>query len=538
MLGRRVGPRRSVSDRLFERFTRRTAPGRWLARAAERQRHRVVPNHWSNLLGVVSLASVVVLFATGLFLMFFFAPTSQSVAYDGAYAPLRGARMSGALASTLHLSFDVRGGLLVRQVHHWAALLLPASLVLQLLTTFFTGGFRRPREWSWVTLLLLLVVALVGGWSGYGLPDDLLSGTGLRIAQGVAVSVPVVGTWASWLLFGGEFPGEVIAHLYPLHVAVVPAALVGLLVVRIAIGYRHGPPQFAGPGRTEENVVGVPLLPTAAARATGLFAIVAGLLVALGAAVRIDPVWLYGPASPGDATAGSQPDWYTGFLDGALRLVPPGWEVVWLEKTWTLAVLVPLAVVSAFLALVAAYPFVERWITGDDREHHLLDRPRNVPGRTAIGVAGVVFAGILWAAGSGDLIATAFHLSIEGVVVTLRVALLGGPVLGFLVTRRICVALQRRDRDVLLHGYETGRVVRLPGGRYAEVRRPLDAGARWRIVDVPERRLVEVRPDRNGSIRPTLRLRALLSRRLFADSAVPIRAADASPTTTPQRQSA
>ena len=185
--------------------------------------------------------------------------------------------------------------------------------------------------------------------------------------------------------------------------------------------------------------------------------------------VTINPIWLYGPASPGNAGAGSQPDWYTGFLDGALRLVPPGWEFVAFDRTWTLALLAPLAVVTIFFLLVAAYPFIEGWITGDQREHHLLDRPRNTPTRTGIGVAGMVFAGTLWAAGSADLIAVAFSLTIEGVVLAMQLLLVAGPIIAFIVTRRVCIALQRKDRELLLHGFETGRIVRLPGGEYVEV---------------------------------------------------------------------
>lgn len=513
-------PRTPVNERVFDYVTRRTAFGQWLVATVDRQRTRVVPTSWSRLFGVVSLAALVVLFVTGLLLMFFFSPSNDLVTYTGPYVPLRGAQMSKALSSTLRISFEVRGGLLLRQTHHWAALLLPASLILQLLTTFFTGGFRKPRQWTWVALFALFVVALVGGWSGYGLPDDLLSGTGLRIAQGVALAIPFVGSRLSWLLFGGEYPGEIIAHLYPIHVALVPAALITLVAFRMVSAARHKPPQSADGGRTEDNVVGVPLLPTALTRDTGLFAFVAGVLLALAATVSIDPVWLYGPSSPGDASAGSQPDWYTGFLDGALRLVPPGWELVWLDHTWTLAILVPLLAVSAFLACAALYPFLERWATGDDRDHHLLDRPRNVPTRTALGVAGIVFYAALWAAGSADLIATAFRFSIEEVVGTLRVVLLVGTPLAFALTRSIAVALQERDRSMAEHGYETGRIVRLPGGEYVEIHASLDAQPRWRILGLPVYSPVELRPGEDGQISRLERIRVGLARVFFSGSAV------------------
>jgi ubiquinol-cytochrome c reductase cytochrome b subunit len=478
----RTAARDSIIDRAADRFVARTSLGRRLSHLAAELSRRRAPVHWTNMFGVVSLACVVVVFVTGLFLMFFYTPSGAQLAYHGGYAPLREATMSKAMQSTLTISFDVPGGLLMRQAHHWAALLLPASLILQLLTTYFTGGFRRPRRLGWVLLFLILIVALAGGWSGYALPDDMLSGTGLRIFEGIVLGIPVVGTWLSALLFGGQFPGQIIEHLYPIHVIVVPVLLIALLALRIHSSYERRPAQLPGPGRTEDNVVGVPVLPTAAARAGGLFMIVTGLLLAVSATVTISPIWLYGPSSAANASAGSQPDWYTGFLDGALRLVPPGWEFVWLGRTWTLAVLIPLVVVGAYLMAVVLYPFLEEWITGDRRDHNILDRPRNTPTRTGIGVAGIVFYGGLWGAGSADLLATHFQLGIENVVVFFQVVAVLGPLAAFWVTRRFCLALQDKDRAIVLHGYETGRIVRLPGGEYFEVHENIDAYERWKLA--------------------------------------------------------
>ena len=232
----------------FADYIGRTALGRGLGSVAGQMRHHVVPNHWSNLFWVVSAACFLVVLFTGFYLMFFYTPASTIVHYNGSYLPLRGVPVSSAFNSTLDISFDVRAGLLIRQAHHWAGLLLPASLIMQLVTTFFTGGFRHPRRGNWVLLFLIFVVSLIGGWSGYALPDDMLSGTGLRIVEGIVLAIPLVGTWASSLLFGGPFPGEIIAHLYPIHVAVVPALLIVLLTVRTWIAYRQRPPQFSGPG--------------------------------------------------------------------------------------------------------------------------------------------------------------------------------------------------------------------------------------------------------------------------------------------------
>jgi ubiquinol-cytochrome c reductase cytochrome b subunit len=487
--------------------------GRRLIAFVAAARLRMVPRHWTGVFGIITMACTAVLFGTGLFLMLFYVPSSERVVYDGAYAPLHGVEMSHALASTLGISFDVRGGLLLRQAHHWAALLLPAAIMLQLAVAFFTGAFRRPRQWSWVLLFLVLIAALAAGWSGYALPDDMLSGTGLRIVQGIVLGIPVVGTWLAALLFGGEFPGRIIENLYVVHL-LASVALVGLLAARVRGAWVHGPAWLpAAPGARS----GIPLVPTAATRAAGLFATVCGILLLISATVTVSPVWLYGPSSPGDASAGSQPDWYTGFLDGALRLVPAGWELEVFGTTVTLAVLVPLAVVGAFLAAIAVYPFVEGWIARDRDDHHLLDRPRNVPTRTAIGVAGIVFYAVLWGAASSDVVATQFALSLESVTAAFQVLLLAGPPLAFVLTHRICLGLRRKDRDLLVHGYETGRIVRMPGGEYVEVHRPLGAGPRAALEDASGYEPIRLRPDAKGRILIRERVRATASRLLFAD---------------------
>ena len=435
-----------------------------------------MPTHWTFLLAAVSAGCLVVLTITGIFLLFYYYPSNETVTYDGSYPLLRGAEVSRALDSTLHISFEVRSGLLMRQAHHWAALVLPASLMLHMLSIFFTGGFRRPRQWGWVLLGVVFLLVLVGGWSGYALPDDSLSGTGLRVVQGLTLAVPLIGTWLTGLLFGGAFPGQIIAHLYWLHVLVVPLALVGVLALRLRVLGKHRTAQFAGPGRSEHNDVGLPGT-VAAVRAAGMLLITMGVLFVMGGTLTVAPIWVYGPASSSDASAGSQPDWYTGFLDGALRLVPPGWEVTWFGGTWPLGVLVPQVIVGVFLLLVVTYPFLEAAFTGDRRAHHLLDRPRDVPNRTGIGVAGLVFFGTLWAAAGTDVIATVFHVAFETQVYMLRVTLVAGPFFAYVLTRQICLGLQARDREVLDQGFETGTLQRAPDGGYVEVRAQLSDAA-------------------------------------------------------------
>jgi ubiquinol-cytochrome c reductase cytochrome b subunit len=433
---------------------------------------RVVPVHWTFLLGIVSAACFVVLVVTGVFLLLYYDSSSDQVVYHGSYVPLRGVEMSKALNSTLHISFEVRAGLLMRQAHHWAALVLPASLMLQMLSIFFTGGFRRPRQRAWLLLCGIFFVTLVGGWSGYGLPDDLLAGTGQRIVEGLTIGIPVIGPGVTRLLFGGEFPSQIVAHLYWLHVLLVPLALLPLIALRLRVLHRRGPAQFAGPGRTEDNIVGRPWA-VAAARVVGLFFTTVGIVFVMAATATVAPIWLNGPASPSDASNGSQPDWYTSFLDGALRLVPPHWEVTGFGGTWPLALLVPQAVVGLFLAIIVIYPYLEERLTGDRRDHNILDRPRDAPRRTAIGVAGLAFYGTLWGAAGSDVIATHLDISFEDQVYILRVCLFVAPIAAYFLTYGICLGLQDRDRDVVEHGVETGHVVRRPDGGYVEVLRPL-----------------------------------------------------------------
>jgi len=508
----------STTERLSGWLRNASIFGHRVADIESALRRRSVPSHWTNLFGVVSAACVVTILVTGVVLMFFYTPSSSTTTYSGEYAPLHGVDVSLAFDSTMRISFGLPGGLLIRQAHHWAALLLPASIIMQLLAAFFTGRFRRPRRGQWLLLFLIFVVSLVGGWSGYALPDDLLSGTGIRITEGIALGIPFVGTSLSSLLFGGQFPGQIIEHLYPLHVAVVPALLILLLIVRTIAAWQQPPPQFPGLGRSNDNVVGVPLVPVAAARIGGLFSMVTAVLVLVSATVTVSPIWLYGPASPGDASAGSQPDWYTGFLDGALRLVPSGWEVVWLDRTWTLAILVPLGVVTAFLLAIAVYPFVEEWITGDHFEQHLLDRPRDAATRTAIGVAGIVFYGVLWTAAGADVISTHFHVAFEHVITALQVLVVFGPAVGFTIARRVCLALQRKDRDVLEHGIETGRIIRIPGGEYIDVHRPLTEDERAVFPTPANYRPAALKPNERGVVPVAQRFRVRLSRFFFVGS--------------------
>ena len=485
---------------------------------------KIFPDHWSFMLGEVALYSFVVILLSGTFLTFFFQPSMAEVNYNGSYVPLKGLNMSAAMASTLDISFDIRGGLLFRQIHHWAALLFVASIMLHMLRVYFTGAFRKPREINWVVGFTLWVLAMAEGFTGYSLPDDLLSGNGARIIDGMVKGIPLIGVWISYLLFGGEFPGtDMVARFYSLHIMLLPALLIALLGVHLLLLIINKHTQWAGPGNTTENVVGVPVMPVFAAKAGGFFFIVFGVLVLIASLFTINPIWNYGPYDPSPVSAGTQPDWYIGFADGALRLVPPGWEFLFFGYTVSMNILAPIAVLVVFILAVLLYPFLEAWVTGDKREHHILDRPRNAPTRTAIGAAGIVVYAALWAAASSDLMATHFRLSLNFVIHAVQACLILGPFIAFWITKRVCLALQKKDREIALHGYESGRIVRLPGGEYVEVHEQLDEYERWRLLNFNEYEPLMIRPNANGQITPVQRVRASMSAFFFEDRIAPVK---------------
>jgi len=459
--------------------------GRWFddrLRGAQINRtwlRKIFPDHWSFLLGEIALYSFIILLLTGTFLTLFFQPSMTDVVYHGSYTPLDGVHMSEAYASTLNISFDVRGGLLMRQIHHWAAILFVAAIVCHLLRVFFTGAFRKPREVNWLIGVTMLTLAIIEGYAGYSLPDDLLSGTGLRILEGVLLSIPVVGTYLSFFLFGGEFPGHlIIPRLYIIHVLLIPGLLLALITAHLLLMWHQKHTQMPGKGRTDTNVVGQPFYPYFMAKTGAWFFFIFGVSALLSTFAQINPIWIYGPYNPSGISAGSQPDWYMGFLEGALRMWPSWhWDVGGYSFAFNvfLPSFVPLGLIITGLAV---WPFIEQWITGDRREHHVNDRPRNAPTRTAIGMAGVTFYGILWLEGANDIVARFLSISLYLTTEIARYAIFIGPVAAYYVTKRICLGLQRKDNHLLEHGVETGIIMQLPHGEYIELTKPVSEDVR------------------------------------------------------------
>jgi ubiquinol-cytochrome c reductase cytochrome b subunit len=507
--------------------------GGWLddrfhaARGARVLMRKVFPDHWSFLLGEIALWSFVILLLTGTFLSLFFVPSMTEITYHGSYVKLYGVRVSEAYASTLRISFDVRGGLLMRQIHHWAADLFMASLILHMLRVFFTGAYRKPREVNWLIGIVLFTLGLIEGLFGYSLPDDQLSGAGLRVLEGILQGIPLVGTYLAFFLFGGPYPGTaIVPRLYVLHVLLIPGLILALVTAHLFIMVHQKHTQMPGYGRTEKNVVGQPFYPYFLAKGGAWFFFIFGVLTLMATFAQINPVWLYGPYNPIQISAASQPDFYMGLLDGALRIMPP-WELNFLGHTVTLSVLIPFIVpLTVILGGAALWPFFERWATRDTSYHHVNDRPRNAPIRTATGMAAVTFYGVLWAESANDIIADKLQIQLYALTWAARVMVIAGPAVAFVITRRICIALQRKDKELLEHGVETGIIRQLPDGKFVEVHRPLTEEERAPLEAKKTPALMPASPARDENGVPAPQLRGLTGRaraiagRAFAETIV------------------
>ena len=429
------------------------------------------PDHWSFLLGEVALYAFVVLVATGVYLTLFFEPSTAKTIYHGSYAPLHGMKMSKAYASAISLSFDVKAGLLIRQTHHWAADVFVAAIVIHLIRVFFTGAYRKPRELTYVIGVLLLFTVLLEGYLGYSMVDDLLSGMGLAIGYGVALSIPFLGANLALAIWGHPFPGDpdFWSRMYIAHVLIFPVLIGGLLGAHLALVASRHHTQFK-PKRIdgERKLIGVPSFPGQAPRSLGLLLAVAAVLVLLGGLVQINPIWLWGPYHVGSATNGAQPDWYLGWLIGALRLMP-SFDLVIANRTlvpnpfWG-GILFPLVVMLALLA----WPWLERRVRGDRATHNVLDRPRDAPVRTAIGAGFLTWVALIFMAGASDRVLVFLNVSYASQIDFYRVAVWVAPVLVGLLAWRLCLGLKAKeavehDRD---DAVRSARLAPPPAGSY------------------------------------------------------------------------
>jgi ubiquinol-cytochrome c reductase cytochrome b subunit len=412
------------------------------------------PDHWSFLLGEVALYAFIVLIATGIYLALFFDPSTAKTVYHGPYTPLVGQTMSAAYKSVLDISFTYKAGLLIRQTHHWAADVFVAAIVMHLMRVFFTGAFRKPRELTWIIGLILLFTAFLEGYIGYSLVDDLLSGMGLAIGYGVGLSLPVIGGPAMLAIFGAPFPGkpEFWSRMYIAHVFLIPLLLATLIGVHLALVMARHHTQFReSPRHTERRIIGVPLFPGQTPRSLGLMFSVVGILFLLGGLVQINPIWQWGPFEPWLGTNGAQPDWYLGWLIGALRLMPSfdvtiGHFTLVPNPFWG-GVLFPLFV----LGVLASFPWIERRLTRDRAAHNLANRPRDAPNRTAFGVAFLSWVFLIFAFGAADRIFVLWGLSYNTQLYIFRIGIWVVPFVLFFVVRRLCRELQYADHIEDVH---------------------------------------------------------------------------------------
>ena len=457
---------------------------------------KIFPDHWSFLLGEIALYSFIVLLATGVFLSLYFVPSANTVVYHGAYVPLRGTKMSAALASTLDISFSVRSGLVIRQMHHWAADVFVGAIAVHMARIFFTGAFRKPRELNWFIGVTLLTLAIVNGFLGYSLPDDLVSGTGIRIAYSIILSIPVVGSYLATFVFGGNFPGNgvIIPRFFILHVLILPVIIGGLIAAHLGLLVRQKHTQFPGGGRTEENVVGTPMYPTFILKTTGFLFMVTGVLWALGGLVQINPIWQFGPYQPYKISYAVQPDWYMGWLDGALRIMP-SWEFAGFGHTIPFEVFLPAVLFPGLtFTLFYLWPFIESRVTGNRHLHHLLERPRDRPLHTAVGAVGVSFYFMLFAASSTDVLANFTQISLNTVLWFFRFAIFVIPAVVGLVTWSICREMAglhgigKRKRSVV--------VTRSATGEYAtEITPPRPGDGHEELHPAPVPAFIEPEPE-------------------------------------------
>ena len=409
------------------------------------------PDHWSFLLGEVALYCFIVLVATGIYLTFYFVPSTHEIVYHGHYRPLDGQKMSEAYRSVVNLSLFVRAGLLIRQTHHWAADVFVAAIVLHLFRIFFTGAYRKPRELTYVIGLTILTLSLLEAYIGYSMVDDLLSGMGLVIGYSVGLSLPFVGENLMGWLFNGMFPGgsNFWPRLYIVHVLIFPVLIGALLGAHLLLVMLKHHTQFRRRrAQTDHAIVGVPAWPGQAPRSIGLMLATTGVLFLLGGLVEINPIWLWGPYHTYASTNGAQPDWYLGWLIGALRMVP-SFDLVIDGYT-----LVPnpfwggVAYPGLIFGFLYMWPWIERRFTGDQAFHNVVDRPRDAPVRTRIGAAVVTLVFIPFLAGTADRVSVLWNVSYVGQVHVYWVLVWALPLLVGLISWWTCKELQAGERVV------------------------------------------------------------------------------------------
>lgn len=410
---------------------------------------KLFPTHWSFLLGEVALFSFAGLVLSGVYIAFFYTPSTAPVVYDGAYASLSGRTLPEAYASVLRLSVDVPFGEVVRRFHHFSAHLFVASLLLHAARVYFTGAFRRPRELTWWIGLALFGLALLNGFTGYCLPFDMRGGTALRMMMTTLESVPWVGGWLATFVFGAAFPGDVIlGRLYIEHVFIGPALIAALIGAHLFLVVRLSHTNYPAPDRSDALEVGAHAWPEQAARSLTLLFLVFGVIALLSAFFPVEAVEAYGPFQRFSSYPPLSPDWFLMWIEGAYRMLPRQLDFTLIGATFTNpfygAIVLPILVFAA----CALYPLLDaRIYRGETRSEHLLEPWRERPFRTAFGVGGLGFLVFLSLGVLNDVMASAFSVEVRHVNIVWGILTLASPVVLFGI---VYGNLRRRARSAPL----------------------------------------------------------------------------------------
>jgi cytochrome b-561 len=420
---------------------------------------KAFPAEDSFLLGEVALFSFVVLGLTGIFLGFFYEPSTTEATYEGSVAGFQGEELPAAFMSVLQITYDVPFGMFIRRVHHWAAHLFVASLGLHMLRVYFTGAYRNPRELNWVVGVGLAILAMAAAYTGYSLPFDEFAATATGIGYNMAKSIPLIGGALSKIVFGGEFPSSAtIPRLYFLHVLVIPLLLAGGLALHMLILIRQKhteasrsgdvkpassrseiPAETAADGGAEPTVdrdddsvvVGLPAFPNQAAVSAVVFFLTLATLSILAGLLPVHNVAEYGPNNPASTPAIIMPDWFLMWLYGFLKLWP-----TWLSFSvgpvhFSTEFLGGIVVPGLVFLVVFAWPFIDR-----SEPIHFTTDPLDRPWQTGVGVAGVTFIMIASIAGMNNLLADAIGVSTNVLNPVLTLALVAVPLAAFGIVYR------------------------------------------------------------------------------------------------------
>lgn len=408
-------------DRLFDMLDERVAH-RHVGEAASR---KIFPSHWSFLLGEVALISFLVLVGTGIFLTMFYVPSAEQTVYEGSSAVHQGRELPEAYESVVRLTHDVNAGLLVRRVHRAASHLFIFATLAHFARIVLTGAFQRPREPNYHIGLALLLLAVATGWVGHNLPLDTLAVTSYRIFYAMALSVPWVGDPVALWIFGGEFPTtQMISRFFSVHVLWLPLTITGVITLHMLLVLRQQHTQAPEEGVDgQTTVVGEPLWPWQAVTTMVLFLLVVGILAASAVLVPWSDVDYVGPYRLGSVVNQSHPDWFLIWVEGLLRLVP-AFELDLLGATWTQVFVVGTAVPLLVVALLFAYPWIERRTVGPTGNVHVLDHPLDVPFRAGMVAFSVTFFLVATVAGAHDVVARLLFAPIELVTWVLQAAIL------------------------------------------------------------------------------------------------------------------